>query len=147
MFLKFPLKNQPKRPTFPFVYEYSAIRQSRKPGSCIFESLLKANKRDALKVHKKHYPRLLSLYDLLENDFEYLYAVHFVAAEKRAVKSARNLQPGADTKQNITSVSTLITPAVENQTADRRSKLSPSQLEVRLPGLQQNPRRVYPKAP
>lgn len=130
VFLKFPLKNQPKKPSFPFVYEYSAIRQSRKPGSYIFESLLKANKRDALRVHKKHYPRLLSFYDLLENDFEYLYAVHFVAAERKVVKSVRNVQAANEPAQNVTSVTDLTTPVTDNATADRRSKLTASQLEV-----------------
>ena len=70
VFLKFPLKAQPKRPVLPFIYEFSAIRSHKKPGSFVFECVLKVAKSDAVRAHKKHYPRLLSFYDLLENDAE-----------------------------------------------------------------------------
>lgn len=67
-FIKTPLKIQNKNPVFPFVYEFISINLNKRNKNNIFECLLKVNKTDAVQKHKKNYPRILSFYEMLENE-------------------------------------------------------------------------------
>ena len=76
-FLKTFVKSKASKRQFPFVYEYSVLRINKKTNSTTFESLLKVRKSDAETKLKKVYPKLLSFYDLMENDAEVSLEVDF----------------------------------------------------------------------
>ena len=75
-FIKTPFKNQNSKLIFPFIYEFVSIKINKSHKNNIFESLFKVKKSDSVKIHKKHYPRILSFYSLLENNAE-VYLIVF----------------------------------------------------------------------
>jgi hypothetical protein len=115
--MKIPGPVQNKKPSFDFEYEFVSLKSDPKNfKKFLFEGMIKVKRGGQFETNKKIFPKILSFYNLLKIDAEFIYATLTYESGHKNLEADTSADPSdapAGGKYN-----------------DRRDRMSPSQVKV-----------------